>query len=377
MINPLRSSPVGIDGAIGRVLEESGVVDYVAMTDVLGAASFVPPQFRPENPEDAPDSGSWYDPGIALGVMSTLHPKLGALYGGIPALRRGPAELFRAGLTLASLTNGKALCWIGVGERYNTVPFGYNRAEGLARLEDHFRLYKLLWESDAPFDFEGNFWRYEGAFIGHERKHRPEFWALGGGPKLTKLAATHADGWMTVVPAAAPRPEVYAKRVAAVREDVERAGRDPDAFGFGIQPLCLMHDDPDVIKEGLKSPVVRLLATMWGRFPHAAWRDEGIDPLFPSGWDYSLHWDALKITNADIDSLLQRIPDAMVERAFITGTPSEVTEVVRGYADAGATQIAPFDLLGSWGGEAVTLDAWTPDTVRWQLEMFRELRKAP
>ncbi|GAB3216539.1 LLM class flavin-dependent oxidoreductase [Mycolicibacterium hippocampi] len=374
MVNPLRSSPVGIDEGIGRILEESGVVDYVAMTDVLGAASFVPAQFGPENPGDAPDAGSWFDPGIALGVMATRHPNLGVLYGGIPALRRGPAELFRAGLTLASLTEGRALCWIGVGERYNTVPFGYDRAEGLGRIEDHFRLYKLLWEADAPFDFEGNFWKYERAFLGHERTHRPEFWALGGGPKLIELAASHADGWMTVIPAAAPSPEAYAKRVTTVREDVERAGRDPDAFGFGIQPLLMMHEDPDVIEAGLQSPVVRLLASMWGRFPHASWRDEGVDTVFPDGWDYSLHWDALSLSHAEIDSLLQRIPDEMVRRSFLIGTPSEVTEVVQAYVDAGATQVAPFDLLGSWGGSEVTLDAWTPDTVRWQLEMFRELK---
>lgn len=32
---------------------------------------------------------------------------------------------------------------------------------------------------------------------------------------------------MTVNPAPAPSPEAYAKRVTAVRENVERAGRDP------------------------------------------------------------------------------------------------------------------------------------------------------
>ncbi|CAN3131191.1 hypothetical protein ACNUDN_24995 [Mycobacterium sp. smrl_JER01] len=107
MVDPLRSSPVGIDEVIGRILEESGVVAYVAMTDVLGAASFFAAQFGPESPADAPDAGSWFDPGIALGVTAARHPKLGVLYGGIPALRHGPAELFRAGLTLASLTEGK------------------------------------------------------------------------------------------------------------------------------------------------------------------------------------------------------------------------------------------------------------------------------
>ncbi|CAN3131190.1 hypothetical protein ACNUDN_24985 [Mycobacterium sp. smrl_JER01] len=60
-------------------------------------------------------------------------------------------------------------------------------------------------------------------------------------------------------------------------------------------------------------------------------------------------------------------------------TPREITEVVQAYVDAGATQVAPFDLLGSWGGSEVTLDVWTSDTVRWQLGMFCELkgRKGP
>jgi phthiodiolone/phenolphthiodiolone dimycocerosates ketoreductase len=322
--------------------------------------------------KDAPDNGSWYDPAIALAVAAVNHPTLGVILGGINAIRTGPAEMFRAGLTLASLTQGKAMCWVSVGELYNAAPFGYKRSEGLARLEDHFRLYQLLWERDSPFDFEGNVWKFHNAHLGTERGHRPEFWAMGGGPRLIDIAAKYADGWVTCLPMAEPNPDAYAKKVLAVREAVERAGRDPDTFGFAIIPNCLIHDDPAVIWKSQHNPTIRLLAALWGRSPQVRWREEGIEPVFPDGWEYSVRWDGSKITNADYEAMQARIPDRMVEGAFLAGTAKEVSAELRSYVEAGATLVQPIDMLGL--GTRTYGDAFEPKSISWRMEIYRELK---
>jgi phthiodiolone/phenolphthiodiolone dimycocerosates ketoreductase len=377
--HPVRWLPPGIEPDVARRFVESGVVDYISAADVLGLSCFVPSQLSRHAPADAPDNASWYDAAISLAVAATNNPGLGVVYGGLPALRHGPAELFRTALTLSDITDGKTICWVAVGELYNTRPFGYRRSEGLARFEDHFRLYQLLWERDSPFDFEGNVWHYKNAFVGSERGQRPQFWAMGAGPRFMKIAAKFADGWITTVPFAAATPEAYSKRVAVMRDEVERAGRDPDAFGFGVMPMCLIHEQPEVVAAARKSPMIRLASALWGRLPHSNWQQEGLEPLFSNGWDYSIHWDASKLSDAEFESLMGRITDKMVEKAFIAGSPQEVTDVVKAYVDAGATLVNPIDMLGSRTYGPLDAEAaqsrWTPETIRWRLEMCRQLKE--
>ena len=368
----VRWDPVGMDPAIANLFEESGAVDYVSAPDVLGLTSFVPPQIERLTPPEAPDNSSWYDPAIALGVVAVKHPKLGVIHGGVNAIRNGPAELFRAGMTLANLTEGRAMCWVSVGELYNVKPFGYKRSEGLARFEDHFRLYNLLWERDTPFDFQGNVWKFESAYIGGARGHRPEMWAMGGGPRLIGIAANYADGWVTCVPMAAANPEAFAERVKTVREAVERAGRDPDAFGIAIMPNCLIHEDEEVIRNSYKSPMIRFLAALWGRSPQINWRAEGLQPPLPEGYEYSVRFDSLKLTDEDFAGILARTPDEMVEKSYVSGSPKQVTDQLQAYVDAGATLVQPVDLLslgrGTWG------DAFESDTIRWRMNIYRDLK---
>ncbi|MFI5957526.1 LLM class flavin-dependent oxidoreductase [Cryptosporangium sp. NPDC051539] len=371
-LRPARWTPVGMDPQMGRIFEEAGTVDFVSAPDVLALSGFIPPQIERLR-TSVSDNSSWYDPAVSLAVAAVAHPGLGVIHGGINAIRNGPAELFRAGLTLASLTQGRAQVWVSVGELYNVKPFGYQRSQGLARLEDHFRLYQLLWERDTPFDFEGNVWKFEGAYLGAERSHRPEFWAMGGGPRLTEIAAKYADGWVTCLPMAEPNPDAYAKRVLAVKEAVERAGRDPEAFGFAIIPNCLIHEDPDVIRATLQNPMIRLLAGLWGRTPQGRWFEEGIEPPFPDGWEYSIKWDARTMTDEQFSTAMAGISDEVVAGSFLTGSPEEVTARIHAFVDAGATLVQPVDMVGL--GDRTYGDPFESDSIRWRMDIYRALKQ--
>jgi len=54
-----------------------------------------------------------------------------------------------------------------------------------------------------------------------------------------KIAAEHADGWITMLPAGGD-PEHYAKQVTQVKEYAEAAGRDPDGFAALVELAELM-----------------------------------------------------------------------------------------------------------------------------------------
>ena len=123
---------------------------------------------------------------------------------------------------------------IGAGEAKQVTPYGWKRSEGLARLEDQLKGFNALWASTEPVDLQGNHWTFKQAWLGQSRTHRPSIWALGGGPKLFDLATTYADGISAIVPCVAPTPESWAQTVSTMKAELERKGRDPEQFEFGI-----------------------------------------------------------------------------------------------------------------------------------------------
>jgi phthiodiolone/phenolphthiodiolone dimycocerosates ketoreductase len=115
-------------------------------------------------------------------------------------------------------------------------------------VEDLCRIFNTMWDSDRPIDFEGNHTTLKGAFLGSTRPHRPQMWALGGGPKLMALATSYLDGVAVAVPDVWSTPEQAAAEIASLRKDLERMGRDPDKFRFGMWSLVVLHDDVDAIE---------------------------------------------------------------------------------------------------------------------------------
>jgi phthiodiolone/phenolphthiodiolone dimycocerosates ketoreductase len=329
------------------MLEQSGVVDYFWTYDQL-TSWFPKVLWRPENTplaETAADCDSFYD-GFLLGAIAgAATSKLGVQMGGTDSVRNGPAELCQKMYTLAALTEGRAWVGLGAGEVKQHRPFGYKRSEALGRMEDILRIARLFWECDGPIDFDGNYWKLRNAYLGGIRSYRPEFWCMGGGPKLIDLSARYADGMVGMVPGVWPSPDQFAKHVAAVREQVERAGRDPDEFGFGIMAGMLLHEDGDVLERAFENPLVKWQAAIWGRHNPADWAAEGLEPVFPPGVSYPLHVCPAEITDGEVQAILAKVSRTMVEKSFLCGTPADAAKALQPYVEAGATHVGVCDLL--------------------------------
>jgi phthiodiolone/phenolphthiodiolone dimycocerosates ketoreductase len=261
------------------------------------------------------------------------------------AIRRGPAELMQTMMTLQSMTERRATLMIGAGEAKQVTPFGWKRSEGLARLEDQLKTFNAFWEAREPLDLEGNHWTMKQAWLGSARGRRPDIWALGGGPKLLDLATSYADGMAAIVPCVFATPEAFAESVASLKADLERKGRDPEAFEFGIWYMALVHEDEDVIDRALDDPFFRYMAGVFGRLDQASWREHGIEPPLPDNWHYAMKLRPVEWTDAQIDDLLARTTREMAELSFTHGTPEQVAAEVQQYVDAGATWVSVCDIL--------------------------------
>jgi phthiodiolone/phenolphthiodiolone dimycocerosates ketoreductase len=261
------------------------------------------------------------------------------------AIRRGPAELNQMMWTLASMAGGKAIFQIGAGEAKQTYAAGWKRAEGLARLEDQLKLARLLWESDEPVEYEGNHWHMRGLWPGKARVARPQVWALGGGPKLLDLATSYADGFAAIAPCVFDTPERFAELVTSLKQDLERKGRDPDDFGFGLWFMNAIHEDPGVIERAFDGPIMKWMAATFGRLDQSDWRRAGLEPVYPEGWHYSVKLRPMEVTPQESADVISRTTRAHCEAAFSHGTPAEVAADVAAYVEAGCNYVAICDLM--------------------------------
>jgi len=335
-----------------QMLEGTDVVDYLWMWEL--STTWMPPSlWRPDiigAAAQLEDCASFYDPAPLLGMAAGATDKLGILLNTL-TLKHGPAEQMQRMMTLADCVEGNAVFCVGVGEAYQTIPLGYKRSDGLKKFEDHFKLYERFWECDGPFTFEGNIWKITDGYIGTTRNHKPKIYALGQGPKFLDIAARYADGWMTSAPFAYARPDWYAEKVHEVKQKVESYGRDPDEFGFGIMPICLMSEDRAAIDAAYDNPAMKVLVAGMGRNVQTDWRREGVEPIYPDDWNYAVKWLPTRVTPEELDHIVEQVPRRMVEAAWpFVGSAKEIAEKVQGYVEAGATLVAPFDYFPLFTG---------------------------
>ena len=333
-----------------QAIKASGVVDIIHSWDQL--VFWWPPHlWTPENAPLAaliPDLDSSGDAQAIAAYAAASAPGLGLAIS-TDAIRRGPAELMQTMLTLANMANvgkpGRGCLFLGAGELKQTGPFGWKRAEGLKRMEDHLRFYDNFWNNEQPFAMEGNFWAYKDAWIGKARQYRPRVWALGGGPKLMELSTRYADGFSTMVPNVIPTPERFAEFVRTTRAAVAAHGRDPDDYDFVPWFPVLIHDDPNVIDRALDNPLVRWIAAVMGRLNMNDWAEYGIESAMPLDWHYSMKMLPHVMPAAEADAAIARTTRRMAEMTWIYGNAEQVADQVQGIIDAGATHVDILDML--------------------------------
>jgi probable F420-dependent oxidoreductase len=182
---------------------------------------------------------------LAALAVDTERVRLGTLV--LCAGFRHPALLAKTAATVDLLSGGRLDLGVGAGwyeDEYRA--FGYRFGTAADRfdvLEETVEVLALLFGEEEPVTWEGRRFRLREAFC-HPRpaqRPRPPLWVGGkGGPRLLRLVAGRADGWNTVW---AWDVEAYAKRVRALEEACERAGRDPATVRRTVGLYTLVGED--------------------------------------------------------------------------------------------------------------------------------------
>jgi phthiodiolone/phenolphthiodiolone dimycocerosates ketoreductase len=190
---------------------------------------------------------------------------------------------------------------------------------------------RLLWRSDGPVDFDGQFYSLHHARLDTEPYggRPPQIWIGASGPRMLDIAGRHADGWW---PAGAWTPEHYAEMLAAVRASADRAGRDPMAITPCFIQVCLIGEDDAALAEILQAPLVKaFLLQVSAKTLH----DFGFEHPMGDDWRGFQDIDPAVLTRDRIVEFLHQVRPEMVLSVVPHGTPKEVAKIVKTYVDAG------------------------------------------
>ena len=248
----------------------------------------------------------------------------------VDTVRRHPAMLAQTALTLDHLSKGRFILGLGSGEAENTVPYGFDFAKPVGRFEEALKVIKLLWESEAPVDFEGQFYTLQHARMDTELfdGRCPPIWIGAGGPRMLEITGRYADGWW---PAGAWSPEDYAEKLGVVRASAERAGRDPMAIVPAFIQTCLIGDDAE-LAEILEAPLVKAIIL---QISAAELRKYGFEHPMGEAWRGFVDIDPHVLTRERIIAFCKQVTPEMIFAIIPHGTPDRIARIVKDFCDAG------------------------------------------
>ena len=249
----------------------------------------------------------------------------------VDTVRRHPSLLAQSALTIDHLAKGRFILGLGSGEAENTVPYGFDFSKPITRFEEALSVIRLLWESDGPVDFDGQFYHLHHARLDTEPYDGrfPRIWIGGSGPRTLDIVGRYADGWW---PTGAWTPEDYAEKLATVRASAERAGRDPDAITPCFIQVCIIGRDDAALAEILEAPLVKAFLL---QVSAEMLRSFGYEHPMGETWRGYQDIDPGVLTRERIVDFLDRVDPEAILAVVPHGTPKQVAHVIAEYVDAG------------------------------------------
>ena len=301
--------------------------------------------------EVSPSPHRYLDTVALAGAVAarTTHTRLATSV--LDTVRRHPVMLAQSALTLSHLSDGRFILGLGAGERENLAPYGFDHEATVSRFAEALRLIRLLWSTEGPVDFAGQFFTLEHARLDAELHHSgpPPIWIGANGPRMLRLVAEYGDGWW---PTGSAGPEVYARQLVRIREAAEQAGRDPQAITPAKMVVCLL-GEPDELTAILQRPLVKSLVLQLTADALAA---TGHRHPMGDRWRGIQDIDPRVLTRDRLLRLFDDVDPAAILSVVPHGTSKQVAEQIADFADAGARVVSVLDYSGM-AGQAYAADS--------------------
>ena len=159
---------------------------------------------------------------------------------------RNPLVQAKMFASLDVLTGGRMICGVGVGwleKEFDTLGVPY--AERGPMSDEFLEIFKTLWTQAHP-EFHGNYYDIEGIQFYPKPVQQPHIpiWVGGHSRPALRRVARYGDCWHTT----RQTPDFVAQNLPYLREQAERAGRDPASISVSLK-RSLHFTDLDAAEE--------------------------------------------------------------------------------------------------------------------------------
>jgi alkanesulfonate monooxygenase SsuD/methylene tetrahydromethanopterin reductase-like flavin-dependent oxidoreductase (luciferase family) len=201
---------------------------------------------------------------------------------------RPPAVMAKAAASLDVLSGGRFELGLGAGGFPDVIAgFGGPRrtpGEGVEALDEAIDVIRLLWSSEDPVSFEGNYYRLDGARPGPPPAHPIGIWVGAFKPRMLRLVGRKADGWLPSL-GVLTRDELRAGN-EQIDAAAEKAGRDPHSIRRIINVQGVIGEQPPPSRSEL--PVGYLAGEPLAGPPD--WWVETLTGFVDDGFDTLVFW---------------------------------------------------------------------------------------
>ncbi len=153
-----------------------------------------------------------------------------------------PVHLAKNIGTLDQLSHGRVEVGLGTGGSGRPfAAFGIT-ADGLVtRFNEGVALMKACW-TEPRIDFDGRFWQLQGAAMEPKpvQKPYPPIWIGGNHPNALRRAVRIGDGFFG---AGSQTTAQFTEQAQTIRQELQRAGRDPASFQIAKRVYIHVDDD--------------------------------------------------------------------------------------------------------------------------------------
>ena len=256
---------------------------------------------------------------LALAAAWTKQATLGTAILGV--FNRGPALLAMTAAALGEAAPGRFCLGVGSGsnvnvERWNGVPF----ERPLTRVADVVQAVRMALDGQQ-MNYESESMKVAGYRVGRPVAHRIPIFIAALQERMLRQAVRLGDGVCLTWVSADDMQQV----VEVVRDEAEKAGKDPAAF----QIMCRINICPSAdprAREAYRRAITAYLNVPVYRAYHA-WLGRGrmLSPMHEA-------WDA-----GNRRAALEAVPDQIIDELGVFGTPEECRAHVARFVANGVT----------------------------------------
>ena len=208
----------------------------------------------PRGTPETPCFEGWM--GMAALAALTRRAEVGMLVSAVAF--RNPALLVKMATTVDHVAGGRSIFGIGAGwqvSEHEAYGWGFpSPGERVSRLAEALQVTHAMWDGppNGPASFEGQYYRLDGAYNNPPplRQPHPPIMVAGGGPRIIRLVARHADMWDCWPPLDDVR-----RRYDLLRSECEVIGRPSDQIVRSLSVDYLYEPDASRLAERVEAQI--------------------------------------------------------------------------------------------------------------------------